>query len=132
MEKVLSRVIGQLSLPWFQIGSPYLEDVNELIHLANQMGIIDAKLQTYYPNAFNCLTRTAVEETNIKQSKSRRVLKIEHISGILLIILSIGLGGALVVFLGECIAYKMCFKKDPSKENKSQQGRMKHAETKRR
>ena len=81
-----------------------MADTNELIHKANQMGLIDTKLQTYYYNASNCLTKAAVRETNIKQSGGTRVLRIENISGMLLI-LPIGLGGALLVFLAEHIYY---------------------------
>ena len=79
-----------------------MADTNELIHKANQMGLIDTKLQTYYYNASNCVTKAAVLETNIKQSGGIRVLRIENISGMLLI-LPIGLGGALLVFLAEHI-----------------------------
>ena len=35
----------------FQKESPYLEDVNELIELAQQMGLINAQIQKYVPNA---------------------------------------------------------------------------------
>ena len=31
----------------FQKESPYLEDVNELIELAHQMGLIDAQIEKY-------------------------------------------------------------------------------------
>ena len=83
-----------------------MADTNELIHKANQMGLIDTKLQTYYYNASNCVTKAAVRETNIKQSGGIRVLRIENISGMLLI-LPIGLGGALLVFLAEHITCKI-------------------------
>ena len=83
-----------------------MADTNKLIHKANQMGLIDTKLQTYYYNASNCLTKAAVLETNIKQSEGTRALRIENISGMLLI-LPIGLGGALLVFLAEHITCKI-------------------------
>ena len=92
--------------------SPYLHDVNELIHLANQMGLIDEKLERYYGNASNCITRDAVKATNIRKSQLRRVLQIEDIYGIL-ITLPIGLGGALVVFTAEWIVYRNTTKNDP-------------------
>ena len=88
-----------------------MADTNELIHKANQMGLIDTKLQTYYYNASNCLTKAAVLETNIKQAGGTRVLRIENISGMLLI-LPIGLGGALLVFLAEHIICKIYEKKE--------------------
>ena len=104
-----------------------MADTNELIHKANQMGLIDTKLQTYYYNASNCLTKAAVLETNIKQSGGTRVLRIENISGMLLI-LPIGLGGALLVFLAEHIYYisvtNGCkiYKKKDSFKSKGQPG----------
>ena len=91
-----------------------MADTNELIHKANQMGLIDTKLQKYYYNASNCVTKAAVLETNIKQSGGTRVLRIENISGMLLI-LPIGLGGALLVFLAEHIACKIYKMKDSFK-----------------
>ena len=89
---------------WLQIGSPYLNDANELINLANQMGLIDKVLQSKTSNASKCLTRSAVEETNVSQSEKMRILRIEDIYG-MLVILSIGLGGALLVFTTECIVH---------------------------
>ena len=99
-----------------------MADANKLIQKANQMGLIDTKLQTYYYNASNCLTKAAVLETNIKQSGGTRVLRIENISGMMLI-LPIGLGGALLVFLAEHIACKIYKKKDSSEESKDHLGR---------
>ena len=98
-----------LSFIWLQIGSPYLSYANELINLANQMGIIDEMLQRSSPNASKCLTMTAVEENNISQNR-KRVLEMKDIYGILTV-LSIGLGLALLVFTFECIAYKIYSKK---------------------
>ena len=94
-----------------------MADTNKLIHKANQMGLIDTKLQTYYYNASNCLTKAAVLETNIKQSEGTRALRIENISGMLLI-LPIGLGGALLVFLAEHIACKIYKMMDSFEESK--------------
>ena len=89
------------------------------------MGLIDTKLQTYYYNASNCLTKSAVLETNIKQSGGTRVLRIEYIFGMLLI-LPTGLSGALLVFLAEHIACKIYKMKDSSAESKDQVGRNRH------
>ena len=99
-----------------------MDDANELIHKANQMGLIDTKLQTYYYNASHCLTKAAVLETNIKQSGGTRVLRIENISGMLLI-LPIGLGGALLVFLAEHIANKIYKMEHSFEESRGKLGR---------
>ena len=98
-----------------------MADTNKLIHKAHQMGLIDTKLQTYYYNASNCVTKAAVLETNIKQSGGARVLRIENISGMLLI-LPIGLGGALLVFLAEHMANKIHKMKLSFKESRGQLG----------
>ena len=101
-----------------------MADTNELIHKANQMGLIDTRLQTYYYNASNCLTKAAVLETNIKQAGGTRVLRIENISGMLLI-LPICLGGALLVFLAEHIQVTYgckIYKKKDSFKTKGQLG----------
>ena len=86
-----------------------MDDVNELIYLANQMGILDGLI--HMPNASKCISRIAVEETNISQYK-RRVLEIEDIYG-MFFILTIGLGGALLIFVAECTLFKLYSKKGP-------------------
>ena len=63
-------------------------------------------------------------ETNIKQAGGTRVLRIENISGMLLI-LPIGLGGALLVFLAEHIQVTCgckIYKKKDSIKTKGQLG----------
>ena len=88
-----------------------MDDVNELIYLANQIGLIDKVIQSKTPNASKCLTRSAVEETNNNQSEKMGILKIEDIYG-MLVLQSIGLGGALLVLLVECIVKKIFYKKE--------------------
>ena len=82
-----------------------MDDANELIGLANQMGFFDDKVQKYTPNASRCLTKSAIRETNKEKHGQKRVLRLTDIYGMLLI-LSLGLAGALLAFLAEQFAHK--------------------------
>ena len=53
-----------------QKGSKYLDDANNLIELANQVGFIDKQIQNSVPNASNCLTSSAVQASHIKRDKN--------------------------------------------------------------
>ena len=86
-----------------------MEDTNEIIDLANQMGFFDEQIKKHTPNASRCLTTAAIEETNGKKHK-KRVLRLEDTYGMFLL-LSVGLAGALMGFAGEHIAHKMQSKK---------------------
>ena len=81
-----------------------MDDANELINLANQMGFFDDKIQKHTPNASRCLTKSAINKTN-REKHEKRVLRMEDIYGMLLI-LSVGLAGALLAFAAEHIAHK--------------------------
>ena len=89
----------------FQKESPYLEDTNELILLAHQMGLIDRLFKNNEGNATKCSTRSGVRSTNTERDQ-KRVLEIKDIYG-MLILITIGLSGALLVFVGECIIHKV-------------------------
>ena len=82
-----------------------MDDANELIGLANQMGFFDDKVQKYTPNASRCLTKSAIMETNREKHGQKRVLRLTDIYGMLLI-LSVGLAGGLMGFAAEHIAHK--------------------------
>ena len=82
-----------------------MDDANELIGLANQMGFFDDKVQKYTPNASRCLTKSAIMETNREKHGQKRVLRLTDIYGMLLI-LSLGLTGALLAFAAEQFAHK--------------------------
>ena len=82
-----------------------MDDANELIGLANQMGFFDDKVQKYTPNASRCLTKSAIMETNREKHGQRRVLRLTDIYGMLLI-LFVGLAGALLAFATEHIGHK--------------------------
>ena len=82
-----------------------MDDTNELINLANQMGFFDDKIQKYTPHASRCLTKSAIRETN-REKHERRVLTLTDIYG-MLFILTVGLAGALLAFAAEHVAHKM-------------------------
>ena len=87
----------------FQKESPYLEDVNELIELAHQMGLIDAQIQKYVPNATKCMTWPSVQASHREHDKTV-VFKVDDLLGILVLI-GMGLGGALMTWVGEMMIY---------------------------
>lgn len=86
--------------------------MNELVYLAHQTGILGTVNQIM-PNASKCLTRSAVESTFISQYQ-KRVLEIVDIYGMFLV-LTIGLGGALLIFMAEYTRFKIFSKKHSSK-----------------
>ena len=86
-----------------QKGSPYLDDVNKLIELAHQMGLVDAQIKKYAPNATECMTWHAVQASHTKNGKTV-TFKFGDLIGVLLLI-SMGLGGALLTCVAEMIIY---------------------------
>ena len=80
-----------------------MEDVNELIELAHQMGLIDAQINKYVSNATKCMTWPAVQASHTENDQTV-VFKIEDLFGILVLI-SMGLGGALMTWIAEMIIY---------------------------
>ena len=95
---------------FFQRGSPYLEDANELIQLAREAGFIDAEFKKHVQNATNCLTHADVEESHFGK-KPKLVLKLKNIYG-MIILLAVGLGGAFFTLIGEIIVNKIGNKKE--------------------
>ena len=83
--------------------SPYLDDVNELIELAHQMGLIDSVIKMYVPNATECMTWPAVQGSHAENGKTV-TFKFGDLIGVLLLI-SMGLGGALLSCVAEMMIY---------------------------
>ena len=74
------------------------------------MGLIEKGLLKYVPNATQCLTWGAVQEShNAKRHKI--VFALDNIFG-MLILLAIGLGAALLVSMTEYIRFKTCGEKE--------------------
>ena len=83
--------------------SPYLDDVNELIELAHQMGLIDAQIKKYVSNATECMTWSAVQTSHAKNGRTV-AFKFGDLIGVLLLI-SMGLGVALLCWAAEMMVY---------------------------
>ena len=86
-----------------QKGSPYLDDVNELIEIARQSGMIDMQFKRYLPFASKCLTYADRQEHNIEKDRTV-AFKLENIYGIL-ILFAVGLGGCVITMLAEKFVY---------------------------
>ena len=83
--------------------SPYLDDVNELIELAHQMGLIDAQIKDYVSNATECMTWSAVQASHAKNGRTV-TFKFGDLIGVLFLI-SMGLGAALLSWVAEMMVY---------------------------
>ena len=63
-----------------QKGSPLTEDINHFIHLANQIGLIDSKIQDFMPYASKCATWPDIEASH---NSGPVQLQLEYFYGIL-------------------------------------------------
>ena len=82
-----------------------MEDVNELIEQAKQMGLIDAKINSVLPNATKCSTLLDIQASYLDEGR-RVSLKFEDIRGIMYLYL-ICIGCTLVALIVE-VAIKQC------------------------
>ena len=90
----------------FQKQSPFLDDINNFIHIAKQMGLI---LRSYYknlPNATKCNSISEVFESHEEKNVRVRV-ELNTIYGMLVIL---GIGGvvALITFIAEIVVKSNC------------------------
>ena len=74
------------------------------------MGLIEKDILKYVPNATQCLTWDAVQESH-DAKRHKIVFALDNIYG-MLILLAIGLGGALLVSMIEYIHFETCGKKE--------------------
>ena len=87
-----------------QKGSPYLDDVNQIVDLANQMGLIQNEIQKKVPYATHCLTWSAVKESHMRKGQNA-VFHLADMYGTL-IIFGLGLGTAMLTLIAELIVHK--------------------------
>ena len=80
-----------------QKGSPYLDDANDLIHLATQIGFIDTSFYSHMPNSTSCNTIKQIEESH---SDGLVILEMDAIYG-MLILLGVGWLASIAVFAAE-------------------------------
>ena len=76
-----------------------MEDANYLIHLAKQMGFIEASFYNHMPNVTSCNTIKAIDQSH---TDGLVILEMDDIYG-MLILLGLGLVGSLAVFSAEVI-----------------------------
>ena len=87
-----------ISLFLLQKGSPYLDEVNELIELARQSGLF-TNINKLMPNATECATNADVQRSHMAQDV---VLKLDNIYG-MIVLLGLGLVGSTITFMAEKI-----------------------------
>ena len=76
-----------------------MEDVNELIEQAKQMGLIDAQISSALPNGTKCNTLQDIQESHLNEGRIVS-LKFEDIRGIMYLYL-ICIGCTLVALMFE-------------------------------
>ena len=81
-----------------------MEDVNTLIALANQMGLVHGYFDKAVPNATKCSTWEDIQASH--RVAGLQVMELKSIYG-MLAFLGIGLGASLIIFFGE--ASMLCF-----------------------
>ena len=83
----------------FQKQSPFLDDMNSLIDIAKQIGLIHQSYYSYLPNATKCNTIADVFKSH---KRGRVIVKMNDVYG-MLVILGLGMGLALITFTAENI-----------------------------
>ena len=82
-----------------QKGSPYEKDVNRLIDMANQMGLIEELLNRETQNVSVCKTWNDVKASHLSKN-TNVVFYLEDVGGVM-IMLVIGLTLSLLAFIAE-------------------------------
>ena len=85
----------------FQKQSPFLDDMNNLIHLAKQMGLIHRSYYNHLPNATKCNTIGDVYKSHAEKNHTV-IVEANDIYG-MLALLGLGAGGALITFIAETV-----------------------------
>ena len=83
-----------------------MEEANQIVEIAKQMGLIDAKVESGFPNATICTTSADIQASH-QQNRSLS-LHLEDVRGMMYGIV-LGHGAALLVFMIEkamCIIIK--------------------------
>ena len=76
-----------------------MDDVNSVILLAKQMGLIDVSYYNHMPNATKCNTIKDIYQSHVNDLV---ILEVSDIYG-MLILLALGFGGSLVIFSIEMV-----------------------------
>ena len=73
--------------------------MNYFIHLAKQMGLINKSFFNYLPNATACKNGNDIYESHVGNNQ-RVIVQLNNIYG-MLVLLGLGVGGALITFPAE-------------------------------
>ena len=87
----------------FQKNSPYLQDFNFIVDLMNQMDLEFStnRIHNYTPNSTKCMTWRDVKASH-KTDNPEVIIVTDHVYGTI-VLLAIGLGGALTVLILELL-----------------------------
>ena len=86
-----------------------MDEVNDLLYLANQMGLITGLFEQTLHNRTKCSTWNAIQESHM-QRENENVIELHDIRG-MMILLSIGLSAALLTFIIELIMHSKKIKR---------------------
>ena len=81
------------------------DDVNELLNLASQMGLVEGLFGETLKNGSKCDTWNDIQATH-RGNEENVVLKLDDVKG-MLILLIIGLGSSISVFIGEMVVHRL-------------------------
>ena len=81
-----------------------MNEVNDLLHLANQMGLIEGLFEQAFDNEKQCRTWKVIQESHLERGKEN-VIQLHDIRG-MVILLCTGLSAALLTFIVELITYE--------------------------
>ena len=102
VSKTIDKMKGEIQYILFQKQSPYLDDMNTLIHQLEQMGIAhDDRLKYFIPNATKCNSIDDVYKSHARK-KGTVIMEVNDIYG-LLALLGLGICLALIPFIAEMI-----------------------------
>ena len=86
-----------------------MDEVNDLLYLANQMGLITGLFEQTLHNRTKCSTWNAIQESHMQRG-NENVIELHDIRG-MMILLSIGLSAALLTFIIELILHSKKIKR---------------------
>ena len=102
----------------FQKQSPFLDEVNNFIDLAKGMGLIHMSFYNHLPNATKCNTISDVFRSYAERNH-KVIVEINDIYGIM-ILLGIGVAGAVIIFSAEIASFVKKGRKDEDRQPRQQ------------
>ena len=90
----------------FQKQSPFVDDMNKIINMAKQVGVIQNSYYKNLPNATKCKTIHDVYKSHAEKNR-RVIVDVNDIYGMLLL-LGLGVAGAVITFTAEFLTKRRC------------------------